>query len=101
MLDINPGLSIWVLIVPLSLWIALSVIAANIAQKKGRPWHLFFLLSLLAPFIGLIIAIVLSPENKEAEVHTKLENLAQLAKLKDSGAITEDEYTAEKKKILG
>ena len=52
------------------LWLALALIPAVIASKKGRSGFGYFLLAvLLSPLIGLIIALAVSPI--EANVEAK------------------------------
>ncbi len=81
-------------------WLLPAWFAAKIASGKGRSWAQFFWLSLFFPFIGLIIAIAISPINKPEASHTGIENLEHLAKLKDSGVITEAEFNIQKQKIM-
>ena len=45
------------------LWVGLSILAGVIAEKKGRSWFGFFVLSLLlSPIIGLLAAFVAAPD---------------------------------------
>lgn len=50
------------------IWLAGSIVAAVIADKKGRsPVGFFFLAALLSPLIGIIAALVASPDTKVVE----------------------------------
>jgi competence protein ComGC len=85
------------------------------------PFQLIFLLVLfliVAGFIALIVLIVKNAKNKSrantlddvirhqnmqsnAPQNDRLEKLERLNQLRNSGALTEEEFEAEKKKILG
>jgi len=45
-----------------TLWVIMVVAAINIASKKGRSSCGFVAITLLVPFIGLIIAVAMSPD---------------------------------------
>ena len=52
--------------------------------------------------IGVIAAAIIKSINKNKEYSgDKYQNLERLQKLKEQGVITEEEFNAEKKKILG
>lgn len=67
------------------------------------PAQLFFILILvLALVAGMIILIIkMSKKKSKAEMEDdKLNQLSKLNKLKESGAITQEEFDKEKGKIL-
>lgn len=91
----------------LILWVIFSfVCAAAGSGKRIGYWGCFFCCLLLSPLIGLIIGIASASDTPPPQqvVHvntaTKAEQIERLAKLKDSGALTAEEFDAEKKKIL-
>ncbi len=50
-------------------WIGLSIVAAVIASRKGRSgWGYFFLALLLSPLLGVIFAVLASPNIKVVEM---------------------------------
>ena len=49
-------------------WIVLSFVAGFIAQNKGRSFWVFFWLSiLLSPVVGIIVALVTTPDTQSVE----------------------------------
>ena len=49
-------------------WLALSVVAAVIASNRGRSgWGFFFLSLILTPLIGIIAALIVTPNRKNVE----------------------------------
>jgi hypothetical protein len=55
-------------IVIVVVWLLLSVLAGNIAKRKGRRPGGYFLLSLLlTPVVGLLLAAVATPDRASAE----------------------------------
>ncbi len=50
------------------LWLALSVVAGAIASNRGRSgWGFFFLSVVLSPIIGIIAALIATPNRKNVE----------------------------------
>ncbi len=50
------------------IWLALSIVAGVIANKKGRSgWGFFFLAVLLSPIIGIIAALIAKADTKAVE----------------------------------
>lgn len=96
-------------------WIVLAFICGGIGSSKQIGfWPSFFLSLLLTPIVGFIVAI-LSPnkvvivskpidhKRVEAQIDKTAsigEQLKQLYELKESGAITQEEYEAAKAKVL-
>ncbi|MFT6963914.1 MAG: cytochrome c-type biogenesis protein CcmH/NrfG [Flammeovirgaceae bacterium] len=97
-------------------WFVFSIIVGFIAMdRKIGFWGAFFLSLLLSPIIGLIITLV-SKNKKEAQQNkelqtavlnsqtsngpTKTEQLKELAGLRDSGIVDDDEFKEMKKKIM-
>lgn len=79
------------------------------------PWQLLFMLILLVIPIIVLIVIFASRAKHKARAETlntvikeskskseaKYDQLEKLNKLRESGALTQEEYEKEKKKILG
>ncbi len=50
------------------IWLGLSTVSGVVASNKGRSgWGFFFLSILLSPLIGLIAALVVSPNTEKIE----------------------------------
>ena len=88
-------------------WLLLSAAIGAAAASKGRSGIGFFLLSLiLSPLIGGFIALIVP---RIGPTPVQLVNpppadpagqIAQLASLRDSGAITDEEFQAKKTDLL-
>jgi hypothetical protein len=90
-------------LIPLAILFILAYAAGNIAEKKGRSWYGFFFLALFLPIIGLIAAAIASPAISpiaSSEPQNNITKLEHLAKLKESGALSEEEFQKEKGKII-
>lgn len=91
----------------LVMWVVLSAIVGLAASAKGRSGVGFFLLSLLiTPLIGLLVALVV-PRVDATPVRVinqpgadPTSQIASLASLRDSGAISDDEYQVKKAELL-
>jgi Short C-terminal domain len=91
----------------LVLWFTFAIVAGAVASGRGRSgvgWFLFAIL--LSPLIGLIVVALLprttpTPvtvvEGPKADATSQI---ASLASLRDSGAISEDEYATKKTELL-
>jgi hypothetical protein len=81
-------------------WILPSYFVARYAeQQKGQNFTLFFLVGLITSFlITLLVAMVLPAKN--AKSSDSLDRLERLAELRNSGALTEEEFAAQKAAIL-
>lgn len=105
----------------LILWIVFALIPAVIAIGKGRsPVGWFFIGVLLSPILAAVIVSVLPSPAVEQQRHDELvaaasrnarpvgpdtqddpiSVVARLAQLRDSGAITTEEYEAKKAELL-
>ena len=103
------------------LWIVFALIPAAIASGKGRsPVGWFFIGVLLSPILAAVIVAVLPSPVVEQQRHAELiaaasrnarpvgpdtqddpiSVVARLAQLRDSGAITPEEYEAKKAELL-
>jgi hypothetical protein len=52
----------------IAVWILLSILAARIAEKKGRRGTFYFLVSLLlTPVVGLLMAAIAAPDQLKVE----------------------------------
>jgi hypothetical protein len=104
-----------IFLVLLFFWGILCFIPAGIASSKGRSGAGFFMLSFFfSPLIGVIAALIASPAAKPQTVivnqstetkHNQTEDhvviLERLSDLKNKGLLTEEEFVAEKTKLLG
>lgn len=85
--------------------IAMAVLAGSVAQARGYSFRAYFILSLFLPFIGLIVALT-RPEDdggkpvKQSETD-KAKALREYKTLLDDGAITQDEFDAKKRELMG
>ena len=76
---------------------------ANYAQKKGRNWYVFALLGLILSWvIALVVALLVEDKRSRATppADDRVRRLTDLAALRESGALTESEFQAEKARIL-
>jgi ABC-type uncharacterized transport system permease subunit len=91
---------------------AISALIANTAERKGRSYVTFFMLSLLfSPIVMGIISATMSTDvklsqavPKSADVQTGSKStsskLKELQELRDSGLITQKEFDTKKKSLL-
>jgi hypothetical protein len=109
----------------LLVWAVPAFFVARYAERKGRSGGWFFFWTLiLSPFITGIIAVLcqdrpvgqlaqpmpqrslgpfperFSPPVRPDPAASRIDNLRKLAELHRSGALTEDEFAAEKRHIL-
>jgi hypothetical protein len=105
----------------LVLWALFALIPAAIASTKGRsPVGWFFIGVLLSPILAAVIVAVLPSPALEQQRHAELvaaassaarpvgpdaredpiDTVARLARLRDSGAITPEEFEAKKAELL-
>lgn len=93
------------------IWVASAI--ANMAEKKGRSWALFFWLALLVSWlIMLIIAAAISPLETAPQARRQPvarpasastdpgDQIRNLQKLKDEGLLTDAEFAEKKKQLL-
>lgn len=102
------GLFLGALVGAIFAWIASAV--ARIAERKERSWLTFFWLAmLLNPLIvWLVVALLPEPERSRPKAVTPdsshpddaITKIERLAKLKASGAISDDEYQSKKQTLL-
>lgn len=78
----------------------LAFVAGKIAQGKGQSYYKFFVIGLLLPVIGLVIALLI-PDNKVNNEKDKAEALREYKSLFDDGAITREEFEAKKRELMG
>lgn len=105
----NMALGIWmvicilILIASIPLYFLPSIVAG---KKKHKNQTGIFVLNLflgwtLIGWVGALVWAVTESEEKNIEIKgNKYEDLERLQKLKESGAISEEEFNAEKDKIL-
>jgi len=93
-------------LVLLFILIVIAHLIGNAAERKGQSYWGFFLLGLLMLPLALVI-VLLVPDRRANAVQTptaapdRLDQLQRLTQLRDAGALSEDEFQAEKTKILG
>lgn len=94
---LNPDL--WILCIPGMALVWGYITKKILPNKKGAYWIGFFL-----GIIGLIVSICIRPTNdnvnKSNSSSSKYEDLQKLAELKQSGILTEEEFKAQKERIL-
>lgn len=89
-----------------------AVWAGFLADDRGHPFALWFVLGMLFGPIALLIVAFLPNERKRAKaaqaatgnaapITSVAGELTQLASLRDQGVLTEDEFAAQKAKLLG
>lgn len=90
------------------LLMVIGLIPAVIAAKKGRNFFLWWLYGMALWIIALIHSILLkSPAQRAQEAMllrggvSSADELERFAKLKEQGLITEAEFAAKKRAILG
>lgn len=83
----------------------IGVIPAFIAQSKGRNFLLWYVYGVALFIIALIHSLLLKAPDRPPLVvraaHSEAEELERFAKLKDQGLLTEEEFAAKKRQILG
>lgn len=107
------GTGLVVIIVPvligLGVKVGLGILVGKIAQNKGYGFAGFFILGLFFFLIGLIVALCLSDKNQQSSNITNVINtpnsnsdeLLKLKKLLDENIITQEEFDAKKRQLLG
>lgn len=89
-------------IVVIICWIFCGCLCEYLGNLKGQKGC--FLYGLLLGLIGVIIVLCLKDKSKEISnennKYDKYEQLERLQKLKEGGTITEEEFEAEKNKLL-
>lgn len=73
----------------------LAIIPAKIASNKGYSFVGFYIFGFFFWLIALIVALVISDKNQ-----VSTQDLMNLKKLLDDGAITQEEFDREKAKLL-
>lgn len=89
--------------------VALAFIPANMARKKGYSYGGFWLFGFLCFLPALIVALVISDRGARATAQAQgvpltpssAQSIRELKELADMGAITQDEFTAKKRALLG
>jgi uncharacterized membrane protein len=95
------------------LWFVLCFIVALVGEnRKIGYWGVFFISLILSPLIGLIVGLVSDKKVTEPQSQAQqqrqepmssvsiTEELTKLKQLHDAGAISEQEYTTAKEKLL-
>jgi hypothetical protein len=89
-------------------WIVPAVLIAKYAERKGHSFVGFLLIGLLVSWvISAIAAVVVDDRRKPRPVvmvptpADPLDQLKKLTELRDAGTLTEQEFEAEKARIMG
>jgi uncharacterized membrane protein len=88
------------------LWCFFAYLVAAFAEKGGHSYGGFFLLSLLtSPLIAWMVALFVEDRRTPRSVTVeggsdRVDRLAKLAELRQAGALTEEEFAAEKARVL-
>ena len=101
-------------------WFILSIVAGFVAKSIGRSfWKYFFLSLFLSPIVGFIVLLIkgrktdnkayhryeeahdTEPINHSTIEYSAAEEIEKLKGLLDRGIITQDEFEAKKKQLLG
>lgn len=91
------------LIVVAAIWIVAAVLVAGYAEGKGHSFGLYLLLGLItSPVVSLIVAMLVPDQTLEEveDVDDDLDRLQRLGELRASGVLSEDEFAAQKSRIL-
>jgi type VI protein secretion system component VasK len=105
----------WIFILAIWLWL-LIVIFGDLWRREdvsgwGKAAWLIFIV--LLPLLGVLVYMIARPKPTEEEIReaerkareeagvSNAEELAALADLHDRGKLTDDEFAAEKKRLLG
>ena len=105
----NPGTvsyvtsSVTALVLLLIFFAVLGLIPARIAKKKGYSFGLWWLFGFFFFLIALIVSLFLADKNagQKAEAINGADALAKYKELLDAGVITQEEFDAKKKQLLG
>jgi len=92
--------------------LVIAIIPAMIAASKGRNFLLWYIYGVALWIIALVHSVLLKSKAQEiieakalreavAPSHSAADEIERFAKLKDSGALTEEEFQAKKRQLLG
>jgi mannose/fructose/N-acetylgalactosamine-specific phosphotransferase system component IIC len=88
------------LIMLVLLYLLFCALVGRFASNRGRSAGMWFLVALLiSPLIALLIVLVMG-EGDRAPIVGAADEIAKLAALRDSGAITPEEYEGQKQALL-
>jgi drug/metabolite transporter (DMT)-like permease len=95
-------LAVLVIVVSMAVWVLPSVLIARYAEHKGHSYVLFLLIGL---FVSFFVSAVLTfmVEDRSARPQAppdRLDRLKNLSELRDSGALSDDEFESEKARII-
>jgi hypothetical protein len=102
------GLGLLELVIIILIWIAPSVLIAKYAERKGHSFAGFLLLGLLISWVVSGIAAMLVADRRVPQpgvaappAGDPLDQLQKLTELREAGTLTDQEFEAEKARILG
>ena len=80
-------------------WILPSFLVAKYAARKGHSFGVFLFLGLVTSFVvSLVVSLIFTnPSNGD---NSDLDRIAKLSELNRNGAITDDEFAAQKAQLL-
>ncbi|OGN89168.1 MAG: hypothetical protein A2158_00265 [Chloroflexi bacterium RBG_13_46_14] len=91
---------IWA-IVGLIAWFIPIFLCVWLAKKKGKDTIVWAIIALFLGIIAFLILAILPAEDKKGRANTDtVATLKGLEELRASGALTEEEFQAQKKKLL-
>jgi Short C-terminal domain len=93
------GLGALEVVIIILVWIAPSVLIARYAQRKGHSFVGFLLLGLLISWVVSGIAALLVSDRRVPPTD-RLHRLEKLTELRDAGTLTDQEFEAEKARIM-
>lgn len=94
------------------IWVFLGIITAMVASNKNRSTFLWLILGLLFGIFSLIVILILKPIKDPVPVKkvvkkampkpkpSTADEITKLSELLEKGHITEEEFKAQKEKIL-
>lgn len=94
----------------LAIYLTLCALVGDYAAKKGQSWGLFTLLAvIISPVLTLIVALIVEDKSQGSSdrdapepesSNDDLERLKKLGELHTSGVLTDEEFAAEKARVL-
>jgi hypothetical protein len=97
--DSGGGLGALEPVIIILIWIVPAVLIARYAQRKGHSFAVFLLIGLLISWVVSGIAALLVSDRR-APPTDRLEQLKKLTELREAGTLTDQEFEAEKARIM-
>jgi hypothetical protein len=91
----------WFTVGLLASWLLLSGLVARMASKKGQSPVTWFIVALvISPLLAAILVAVMSPAPTPFVPPNISEELSRFAALRDSGALSSEEFESQKARLL-